>query len=102
MPNVVDTPPEVLTILTIGGIVIGALFFIIDARVRRMMSELKPNGGSSMRDAINRIESRQQAISLEVDTIHHKLEDQQDRLFQSIGKVHGRIDDHINLHLEGK
>ena len=58
MPDWIDTPPEVLTLVTIIGTVMGVLFFIIDSRVRKMLAELKPNHGSSLRDAVDRIESK--------------------------------------------
>lgn len=54
----VDTPPELLTLLTIGGLIMAALFFVIDARIRKTLAELKPNHGSSLRDAVDRIESK--------------------------------------------
>lgn len=56
--NFIDTPPELLTLLTIGGLIMAALFFIIDARIRKTLAELKPNHGSSLRDAVDRIESK--------------------------------------------
>jgi uncharacterized membrane protein len=58
MPDWIDTPPEVLTLVTIIGTVMGVLFFIIDSRVRKTLAELKPNHGSSLRDAVDRIESK--------------------------------------------
>jgi hypothetical protein len=35
-----------------------ALFFIIDSRVRKTLEELRPNHGSSLRDAVDRIEAK--------------------------------------------
>lgn len=51
-------PTEWVAILTIAALILSALMFIIDARIRRILYELKPNHGSSMRDAIDRIERR--------------------------------------------
>lgn len=51
-------PGEILTFLSIGGVIVGALFFIIDARLSRMSREFKPNGGTSVRDQLNRIEAK--------------------------------------------
>jgi hypothetical protein len=69
MPDWIDTPAEAMTVLSILGVVIAVLVFIIDARVNRMYREMKPNGGSSLRDAIDRIEQK-------IDNhIHWHLED---------------------------
>lgn len=51
-------PGEILTLLSIGGVILGALFWIIDSRLAKMQKEFKPNGGSSMRDQLNRIEAK--------------------------------------------
>lgn len=75
MPPWIDTPAEIVTILTIAGVAIGVLFFIIDARVSKVNREFKPNGGSSMRDAIDRIERKQD-------------------------RIESKIDDHVTWHLE--
>jgi len=34
------------------------LIFVIDARINRITREMKPNGGQSMRDAVDRIEKK--------------------------------------------
>lgn len=69
MPDWIDTPPELMTILSILGVVVAVLVFVIDARVNRMYREMKPNGGSSLRDAVDRIEQK-------IDNhIHWHLED---------------------------
>jgi len=53
-----DTPGAVLAILSIVGLMLSALIFVIDARINRMYREMKPNGGQSMRDAVDRIENK--------------------------------------------
>lgn len=67
MPPWIDTPQEILTILTISGVVMAVLFFIIDARVGKVVREFRPNGGSSLRDAIDRIEHKQDRIEQKID-----------------------------------
>lgn len=52
--------------------------------VEDMKSQLYRNGGTSLRDAIDRIEERQSLIAAEVR------------------RVTERLDDHINFHLEDK
>ena len=53
-----DTPGEVLAIFGIISVIMGALFWIIDSRLGKVLHEFKPNGGASMRDQLNRIEGK--------------------------------------------
>ena len=53
-----DSPPEILTLLSIGGVIVGVLFWIIDSRLNKVLREFKPNGGTSVRDQLNRIEGK--------------------------------------------
>ena len=69
MPDWIDTPNELMAVLSILGVVIAVIVFIVDSRVNRMYREMKPNGGSSLRDAVDRIEKK-------IDShIHWHLED---------------------------
>ena len=45
------------TVVGIAAVILGALLWLIRAQVS-MMKEFRPNGGSSMRDQLNRIEAR--------------------------------------------
>lgn len=45
------------TVVGIAAVILGALLWLIRAQVS-MMREFRPNGGSSMRDQLNRIEAR--------------------------------------------
>lgn len=51
-------PDQILTLLSIGAIVLGALFWIIDSRLGKVLREFRPNGGSSVKDQLDRIESK--------------------------------------------
>ena len=53
-----DSPPEILTFLSIAGVIVGVLFWIIDSRLNKVLREFKPNGGTSVRDQLNRIEGK--------------------------------------------
>lgn len=68
MPEWFDTPGEVATILTIGAAVVGCLFWVVRAKVNEVLHETKPNSGTSMRDAVDRIERN-------VDRLNQKLDD---------------------------
>ena len=58
MPEWLDSPNEVVTILTIVSAVFGSLFWLIDVRVGKILHEVTPNSGKSMRDAVDRIENK--------------------------------------------
>ena len=58
MPEWIDTPQELLTILTIAATVLTGISWVIRSQVKSMMNELTPNHGSSLRDAVDRIERK--------------------------------------------
>ena len=58
MPEWLDSPNEVVTIITIVSAVFGGLFWLIDVRVNKILHEVTPNSGASMRDAVDRIEAK--------------------------------------------
>lgn len=76
MPEWIDSPAEALTILSIAGVLFAALLWLIKAQILQMR-ELKPNHGSSMRDAVDRIE-------------------------RNIERIESKIDGHVKWHLEEK
>ena len=53
-----DSPGEILTGLSIAGVIVGVLFWIIDSRLNKVLREFRPNGGTSVRDQLNRIEAK--------------------------------------------
>lgn len=101
MPEWVDSPPEVLTLLSILAVVLSGLTWLIRAQIRQMR-EMKPNHGSSMRDAIDRIERRQENIQTDIRELRMQHNEMNERIFNSVSKVHGRLDDHIHDHMTGK
>lgn len=58
MPEWLDSPNEVVTIITIVSAVFGGLFWLIDVRVGKILHEVTPNSGASLRDAVDRIENK--------------------------------------------
>jgi hypothetical protein len=58
MPDWLDTPGEVVTIIAIVSAFFGSLFWLIDARVSKVLHEVTPNSGKSLRDAVDRIENK--------------------------------------------
>lgn len=63
----IDNPSQVLTLLSIAAIIIGVLFWLIDSRLNKVMAEFEPNGGSSVRDQLDRIEKKVDAVETKVD-----------------------------------
>lgn len=51
-----DTPGEVLAVLSCAALLIGALLFIIKSQVA-LTRQTQPNSGSSLRDAFDRLEA---------------------------------------------
>jgi hypothetical protein len=54
--------------LSIVTAVLGGLMWIVKAQVQAMARDLKPNGGSSTKDQLNRIER-------DVTEVRHKVDD---------------------------
>lgn len=74
------------TIAGISGLCIAA---INNRRTRDVLTEMKPNGGSSMKDQLNRIESmqRQQTVDRLEDLVAH-------------AEWKGRVEEYITEHTE--
>jgi len=60
-------PEQILTYLSIGAVIVTALFFLIDSRIGKVLQELKPNGGHSARDALDRIERKVDQVEAKVE-----------------------------------
>lgn len=52
-----NSPAEIAAVLSIVGVFLGGLTWLIRA-VIRMSAEFRPNGGSSTRDQLDRIERK--------------------------------------------
>lgn len=64
-----DTPGALLAVLSIFGLLLSGLIWVIDARISRITREMKPNGGTSMRDVLDRIEKQNAKLEEQFD--HH-------------------------------
>ncbi len=67
MPEWISSPSEVATIVGIAAAAIGALFWIVRTKVVEVLHETKPNSGTSMRDAVDRIEGHMIRIESKID-----------------------------------
>ena len=77
---------------------LAGLSWIIKAQIA-MGKQFTPNGGASLRDAINRLERDAQDARVEMKELRHRAEESDERIINSVGKVHARLDEHVRDHL---
>ena len=94
-------PTDPLAFVGLAVALLAGLSWVIKAQIS-MSKQFTPNGGSSLRDAINRLESDAQETRTEIKELRHKAEERDERLINSVGKVHARLDEHVRDHLTAK
>ena len=77
---------------------LAGLSWIIRAQIS-MSKQFTPNGGSSLRDAVNRLEKDAQEMRVEMKELRHHAAESDERIINSVGKVHARLDEHVRDHL---
>ena len=77
---------------------LAGLSWIIKAQIS-MSKQFTPNGGSSLRDAVNRLEKDAQEMRAEMRELRHHAAESDERIINSVGKVHARLDEHVRDHL---
>ena len=77
---------------------LAGLSWIIKAQIS-MSKQFTPNGGSSLRDAVNRLEKDAQETRADVKELRNRSEESNERIISSVGKVHARLDEHVRDHL---
>ena len=77
---------------------LAGLSWIIRAQIA-MAKQFTPNGGSSLRDAVNRLEKDAQEAKAEMKELRHHAAESDERIINSVGKVHARLDEHVRDHL---
>ena len=77
---------------------LAGLSWIIRAQIA-MGKQFTPNGGSSLRDAVNRLEKDAHEARAEMKELRHRAEESDERIINSVGKVHARLDEHVRDHL---
>lgn len=101
----VDAPAlslaEISTIIGFFVLFLAGMIWLIKA-VNAMNKQVVTNGGSSLRDAVDRIERSQSDIRTDIRDVWSTLNEHNDRLYNGLGKVHGRLDEHIHDHLKGE
>lgn len=92
---------DVLPFVSLGVALLAGLLWIIKAQIS-MSRQFTPNGGASLRDAINRLERDALEMRGDLKGLREKGEERDERLISSIGKVHARLDEHVRDHLHAK
>ena len=77
---------------------LAGLSWIIRAQIS-MSKQFTPNGGSSLRDAVNRLEKDAQEMRAEMKELRRHAAESDERIINSVGKVHARLDEHVRDHL---
>jgi len=80
---------------------LAGLSWIIKAQIS-MSKQFTPNGGASLRDAINRLERDAQEARAEMKELRQHAAESDERIITSVGKVHARLDEHVRDHLTTK
>ena len=80
---------------------LAGLSWIIRAQIA-MAKQFTPNGGSSLRDAVNRLEKDAQEARAEMKELRHHAQESDERIINSVAKVHARLDEHVRDHLTAK
>lgn len=78
--SISDWAGLILTALSIIAITVGGIRWYITAEIKVLstelkkdLSELKPNGGSSMKDQVNRLEQRSHQLEDKIDNLYNVL-----------------------------
>lgn len=77
---------------------LAGLSWIIKAQIS-MSKQFTPNGGASLRDAVNRLERDAQEMRVEMKELRHHAAESDERIINSVGKVHARLDEHVRDHM---
>jgi hypothetical protein len=77
---------------------LAGLSWIIKAQIS-MSKQFTPNGGSSLRDAVNRLEKDAQEMRQDIREMRAHEDERAERIINSVGKVHARLDEHVRDHL---
>jgi len=80
---------------------LAGLSWIIRAQIS-MSKQFTPNGGSSLRDAVNRLEKDAHEMRQDIREMRTHEDERAERIINSVGKVHARLDEHVRDHLQAK
>lgn len=83
--------PAVLAFLSIIGVVAGMIRWLVKHYLDEMKAEFKPNGGSSLRDSVNRLESENKEIRSKIEKMEAHNEESHKELSTKIDKLYTTI-----------
>lgn len=67
--DILTMAPGVLAVLSVIGVVAGMIRWLVKHYLDEMKAELRPNGGSSIKDQVNRLEKAHDDLDKKVDRI---------------------------------
>ena len=94
-------PTDPLAFVGLAVALLAGLSWVIKAQIS-MSKQFTPNGGSSLRDAINRLEQDAQEMRVDMKELRNRATESDERIINSVGKVHARLDEHVRDHLTAK
>ena len=83
--------PPVLAFLSILGIVGGMIRWLVKHYLDEMKAEFKPNGGGSLKDQVNRLESDQKKLYEKIEKVEEHNEMSHKELSGKIDKLYTTI-----------
>jgi hypothetical protein len=92
------TVEDYLPFVAVSATLLAGLSWIIRAQIA-MAKQFTPNGGSSLRDAVNRLEKDAQEARAEMKELRNHAAESDERIINSVAKVHARLDEHVRDHL---
>ena len=89
---------DTLAFVGLAVALLAGLSWIIRAQIA-MAKQFTPNGGTSLRDAINRLERDAVEARAEMKELRNHAQESDERIINSVAKVHARLDEHVRDHL---
>ena len=77
----------IVSIFTIVSFVSVSIKWLVKNYFAELKAEFKPNGGSSLKDQVNRLERKAEESEIEVKNLHEKIDKMFDVLLNHISKT---------------
>jgi hypothetical protein len=91
--------PPVLAMLGIMGFISGMIRWLVKHYFDAIKAEFKPNGGSSLKDQVNRLESEHKSIATQIEKMEAHNEASHKELSAKVDKIYSTI---INILKDNK
>jgi hypothetical protein len=85
--------PPVLAMFSIIGVLAGMIRWLVKHYFDEIKAEFKPNGGSSLKDQVNRLEADHKRLYEKIDVMEEKGDIEHKELSKKIDKVYTTIID---------